>query len=426
MPLPDNLPVLIAATVAVVVLLALLIVLRARRRRSTDEDLVLPPVRTDVSPEDELRSLGITAPPRPRDPKTVRHPDFPEMYMPEPAEDDLAVATPPTVPPMPPSVLSAKQGPRVRRPLPTEDLAPEEAQRGATDHLLQALQLAAGAHTVGLLQQSGGQSTYRYTIVSLYSHSPFARSAGSFTTRNALVPPGEHHAVLHRVGERGLPAETLRYYREEISALRGLLAMPLRAHGEDYVLLLDSKEEGRLDAGRVRDLTEATARMLEQLRPAPESDAPLASTAPSEAPAPMPERPSRRAIIAEELARIGDAGLTLALVYVDALDADAGEDLRAQAEASFERRLKDAAPGSRVEQFAEMTFGVFLHDTSEAVDAWVEDAAQHLRADYPGARIAFGAACVTDTGRSPEEVRAFAERALAQSYEAGGEPVILG
>jgi hypothetical protein len=420
-PLEDNLPLLIAATVAVVLLLAVLIALRARRRRAdAEEEFTLPPVRTDLSPEAEMRQLGIM------DIKPRERPRLPDT--PEPAtvaDDETAVAQPPSVPPPPPTVQAARQGPRVRRPLPTEDLAPEEAQRGATDHLLQALQLATGAHTVGLLRQEGTTGAYRYTIESLYSHSPFARSAGALTTRAALVPPGERHAVLHRVGERGLPADTLRYYREEISALRALLATPLRVHGQDYVLLLDTKEEGRLDAPRVRELTEATARMLEQVRPAPAADPAPADTPAPEA-APASERPSRRAIIAEELARSDGRGLTLALVHVDLLGADADEAARAQAEADLETRLREGAQGSRVEQFAEMTFGIFLHDTSEAVDGWVEDVSTRLQGLYPGASLALGAACITDTGLSPEEVRAFAERALTQSYEAGGEPVILG
>ncbi len=518
----DNLPLLVALTVLVAFVIGGLLALRSRRSGG-DRDADVPRVPRDLTHEEEMRQLGII---------DIRPAQKTARPAAEPSPEAPRVATAPVLPPPPPSL--APEGTRVRRPFFDEEPSTEDALRGGTEHLLQALHFAARAHTIGLLRQEGSHGAYRYIIESLYSRSAFARASGTYTTRTPLVPPGERHAVLHRVGKTALPFDALRYYREDITALRAVLAAPFRAHGRTYVLVLDAKEDDRLDGPRVRDLVEATTRMLALLRPAPDDGAvhpdltlpdpaetpattaagdggwdddwpsaeddalgtptpvssprPAAQTpaapAPAAAPAskesaasavaptpatsspadappdtatepapvgpsadepstpdpapgaaipepaavlPRPQapvaRPSRRSILAAELARAGGTGLTLALIDVD--DPSVNETNLADAEAILEARVRAVAPGRRVEQFGDLSYGVFINDTSEAVDTWAEQAFLRLQSAFPGTFVSLGAACFVDTSLSPDQARAQAEKALRKSQETGG-PVVYG
>lgn len=542
----DNLPLLVALTVVVAVVFAGLMAVRARRRDGGDRDLDIPRPSRELTPEEEMRQLGIVEiRPAQKAPRVA-----PE----EPAVAEAPrVAKPPVLPPPPPS--PSPEGTRIRRPFFDEEPSPEDAQRGGTEHLLQALHFAVRAHTIGLLRQEGSPGAYRYIIESLYSHSAFARASGAYTTKTPLVPPGEKRPVLHRSGKTTLPFESLRYYREDLKVLRAVLAAPFQAHGRTYVLVLDTKEDDRLDGPRVRDLIEATTRMLALLRPAPDDDAvhpdltlldtppepepdpseawptdtswveaegpptprvrvdappappasvpppapvssapappvaaspaptppappsnaappaPLpAASAPAEPapetetpraapaepgetprseatpdaaapveappaeappppqpppqppPAPVPRppvvaRPSRRSILANELARASSTGLTLALIGVD--DPDVTDATLPRAEAQLEARIRGLAPQHRVEQFADLTYGVFIPDTSAAVDEWADKAFRTLSEAYPQSFVGVGAACFVDTSLPPDQARIHAENALGSSFELG-------
>ena len=259
----DNLPLLVALTVVVALVLAGLMSVRAKRRSGGDRDLDIPSPSRELTPEEEMRQLGIVEI-RPAQKAARPAPDEPPVEAPR-------VAKPPVLPPPAPS--SSPEGTRIRRPFFDDEPSAEDAQRGGTEHLLQALHFAVRAHTIGLLRQEGSPGAYRYIIESLYSRSAFARASGAYTTKTPLVPPGEKRPVLHRSGKTTLPFEALRYYREDLKVLRAVLAAPFQAHGRTYVLVLDTKDDDRLAGPRVRDLVEATTRMLALLRPAPDDDA---------------------------------------------------------------------------------------------------------------------------------------------------------
>ena len=408
----DNLAIYIAVAVFVVIVLALFAGSLVRRRRAAADEEDLPPVpkRGELTPERELASLGIQGPPRPREVATAR---------PVAADEPDGALTPkPIVPPTPSPDGAKAPGARARRPFRDDDLSPDEAGRAAQEHLLNALLLGTDAHTVALLRQEDG-SPLRYHIERIVSRNAYARPHGAFVARAPFVPPGERRAVLYRMGQNLTP-EAVKYYREPITALRAVLAVALRVNDAPHVLLADAMQDGRLDTARARTLIETTARMLEGSRP-DATAAPLATGMPAEAPA----RPSRREIIAEEMEGAGAAGLALALVHVE--PAEASGDGLAAAEAELEDELRALTPDGRVEPFGELTYGVFLRDAGDAVEAWTDAAHARLRDRYPGGHVSIGVACHTPDGGalSPEAFREAATKALEEAYEAG-EPVIFG
>ena len=125
------------------------------------------------------------------------------------------------------------------------------------------------------------------------------------------------------------------------------------------------------------------------------------------------------------MSRASATGLTLALVGLADAPTDDDDDALATTEARFEARLRETAPGRRVERFADLCFGVFLPGTGGDIDVWAETAFAHLGKAFPGVAVALGAACFTDTSLSPDQARAHAETALRRSGDLG-EPVVFG
>src|SRR5690606_10294934 len=123
--------------------------------------------------------------------------------------------------------------------------------------------------------------------------------------------------------------ESLRYYREELVALRRLLAVTLAHGGASYVLIADSMEEETLATPRARFLLESTARLIEQVDVKAAAPVPAVLPAPPPPPEPTPSagepapRP-RREIIAEEMAAATERRLALALIHQQS---EAEEDL---------------------------------------------------------------------------------------------------
>ena len=151
---------------------------------------------------------------------------------------------------------------------------------------------------------------------------------------------------------------------------------------------------------------------------------PVAAPPPLRAPLAV-ARPSRRSIVAAELSRASATGLTLALVGLDDPSTDDDDAALADTEVRFEARLRETAPGRRVERFADLCFGVFLPGTGGDIDVWAEHAFAHLGKAFPGVAVALGAACFTDTSLSPDQARAHAETALRKSSDLGS-PVVFG
>lgn len=418
--MPD-LAVLIATAVPLVLLLVWAVprLLRARRAPSLDE-LGVPAYRPRTD-EEERRELGIGEI-RPRERAAPR----PVAPVEDGQDAEETGSAPAPVVPRPAATVAASQGPptRARRVRRDDELAPEEAMRATQEHLLNALLLSAGAHTVCLLREEPGTHA-KYRIERIVSRNAYARPSGAFVAATPLLPPdSKRRTTLHHVGHgSAFPAVALGYYREPLAALRQALVTPLTLGGTPYVLVADAMHDGRLADRRAKTLLEATARLLEHA-PAPQladddsggDGLPLAVDTPA--------RPSSTALVAEAMAQHGALGLVLVHLEPDPAPTDAVLEV---AEADLRARLRDDLPdGATVERFGDLTFAVFTPETTGTLDRWVEHLHARLAEAYPEARVAVGS--VVYDGLAPmtaDDLRGHALRALAASYEEG-EPVILG
>lgn len=442
MPEPSALLVVVA-----VLLVAVLVAWRARARRAPSADALGVPAYRPRTAEEERRELGIG---EVRARKAVRNEAYAssELYASaEPFDEPLpprpirtASARPPTrtdapAEALPDPVLVTSAPPRARRARRDEDLPPDELVRASQEHLLNALLLSAGAHTVCLLREDDGAHR-RYHIERIVSRNAFARPSGHFVPGTALLPDtGKRRTTLHRVGHgHAFPPEALGYYRETLAGLREALVTPLVLAGVPHLLVADAMHAHRLDDRRAKTLVEATARLLEH-GPAPALREPEGDGLPAPLDAPDADTDSTlRAFVTRALAEAGAAGLALALVYAEphgaGTDGLTGEALDAAERALFDdlrAHLHAALPeAARLERCADLTAAVASSDTSEGFDGWVEATHARLAARYPDGRVALGA--VVYDGLAPmsaEDLRGHALAALGASYEEG-QPVVLG
>lgn len=424
-------PPLLYVVVGVIAAVFLLVIVSGMRRKRRSER-IRPPAPAGgggTSSNEELGILEI----RPKDPGAAR----PAPGETRAAADPLAAETRPAIEParaatLPGAIPEETAAPatptrsivRIKTAPPRQDpdaVTPEQEARVSINHLLHALLHASGAHTVCLLREETGTSR-RYHIEHIVSRNAYARTEGSFVARVPFAESPE--PSLHVLGG-DVKLDALRYYREELEALRRLLAATLTHGGNRYVLAADSMEEDTLATPRARFLLESTARMIEQVDV--HAAAPVPSALPTPPPTPQPEpqpddaspRP-RREIIAEEMAAAPDRRLALALVHQHT---DA-EDGLAEQEAAFEQTLRAALPDTRIERFGEMTFGVFLHGTIEEAEEWIGQTHARLNADA-AAPVSIGMAYLADRHDGPDSFRADATDALREAYESG-QPVLVG
>ena len=137
------------------------------------------------------------------------------------------------------------------------------------------------------------------------------------------------------------------------------------------------------------------------------------------------EPKKRREIIDDEMkrARTGSHPLALALVYLNR-----GEELGErgvteihEVESAFEARIRAVADHSRVEQFGELTFGVFYHGEVERVASW----ASRIQTSFVDERgrlqggVSVGVALMHPRHKGPDDLRADATAALQEAFESG-------
>ena len=136
--------------------------------------------------------------------------------------------------------------------------------------------------------------------------------------------------------------------------------------------------------------------------------------------------PTRRSIIADEMARAREAERPLALALVYRTDAETiaerGPDAVVAAERDLRLHLEDLTPKGRVERFSELVYGAFLYEDSAAIEAWVQRV--RTRGTESGLPLVAGVARL-DAHRDPDELRADAFNAL-QLALAEREDYVIG
>ena len=420
-----NLPILYL--VAVLLLVAAGVVLTVQmRRRHRDVPEKFEPV---APPEDDLNSLGILEiKPKARGASSTKAAEADENETATAAGEssDEPVKAEPVAreQPEPTPVLSKVR----KRPPKVRIMVAEAATPVYGDVLVPAfksLRASIDAYTVCLLRQQ--ESPLRYYVEAMVSQNSYAREGGSFSAKEPLM--SGHRSlvpvVYPRVGPNGFPKDKLGYYHEPISVRQVAMVpvVPKKAEGP-YVLLVDTTNDGGLEAASVRVLLEQYARLTQVLL----DSAAEGSLAPSGESEPRP----RRDIIAEEMerARTMSHPLSLALVFLnrgEELSASEDEALLDDTESAFETRLREVVMDARVERFGELTFGVFYHGAPDSIARWaagVQASFEKENGLLEGG-VSVGVALMTNRHETPDDLRSDATAALQESFETG-ECTIVG
>ncbi len=402
-----------------------------RRRFGRRPPPVKPPTPATASPDDELKALGILEI-RPKTP--TRTPT--DAHRPA-ASAEAPPAASPAPSPAPAPAPSPASFPRVVDEAPTPTV-PASAEAGASAEpathrarvlrpCLQALRAALEAHTAVLLRQRGAAPDY--TIEAVASTSPDARTESAVRTAEPLPADETAGVVLCNDGDPAFPADGLPYYHGR-PLVRQFAALSVARDGaERYLLVVDTLRADGLATERQRQILTGFGTLLGTLLapasgeagpPPPEAEAGDTDAADA-ADAPRP----RRAIIAEEMEAARSAGHALALGLIHLNDAETiaarGPDHVAAEEDALAARIAAVAPGSRVERFGELTYGVFFRGAITAFDAWAvqlrDGLTVHAAPDAPP--VSIGIALLQDRHDTPEAFRADAMDALREAYETG-------
>jgi len=402
--------------------LAALAVKRRGRRREAERQREI----RAASREEELRSLGISdiRPKASSGPRPAAPDDAPSTPAAESTEDDVetevsggAAATPEDGP-LPEHVHEPTPEPDAPRPEPMSEAAepaPEplpmhEAREDspfwrlhsptAITSYLRALWAATDVQTVALFSSDAEGGAY--TLEAALSHNPAIRREGRFAADDHLLDTVSADRPLTILEANDPLVRTLPYYKRAVH-VGGVAVLPVQnADGTTVYLVVDLPQDQAGFTERQRDLLARYADLLGAMLAQPE-----------DATASQRTTPTRRSIIADEMAEAQDAErpLALALVYrTDAEDlAEEGTDAVAAAERNLRLHLEDLTPGGRIERFSELVYGAFLYDTPEAIEEWVQRV--RARGADAGLPLVAGVARFADH-RDPDELRADAFNAL--------------
>jgi hypothetical protein len=331
---------------------------------------------------------------------------------------------------------------------------------------VESVRAALDAQSVCILVQE--DVLLDYEIRAIASTVPDVQQTGSFSTQEPLLTATmtQQPVTIRPLDGEGAVEEFLKYYRSPVPVDHIALA-PVRRPNEPSTsfLLADAAGSTNLDTTEARTLLEHFAETLGLILEADHSatasatspptdsvsnqaqageengsmDRPATTTASEAAAAERAHaaeladetpRP-RREIVAEEMDAADDENDPLALVLVHLnraeILAEEGEDVVAAGERKLRGRLEDAAPGSRVTRFGELTYGVFFRGEVDAVEPWAIEL-QHEMAEESGileGGVSIGVAMrAARHDGDPEALRRDATEALRQAYESGAATII--
>ncbi|MFB6278287.1 MAG: GGDEF domain-containing protein [Salinibacter sp.] len=412
------------------------------------------PTPDSEDPEPDLEEMGIVDI-KPEDAaddaETESQPDAPEDDASDPKPGTTtsppADTTPSATEPPPPSRTDARQ---------TDD-APTPASSATTAEgppvlgpLLESLRAAIDAQTVCLLVQEEIALTYR--IEAIASTHSSVQSSGTFDTQTPLLTAtmSRESVTLRPLAEEEIAIEDLRYY-DDPPTVDHLAAAPVSRPDTSSTtfLLADAPADTDLGTSEARSLlkhfAETVALLLSTRQapsppPAPGSSDEQVNGQPSE-PEAAPESPAsaapddssprpRREIVAEEMeaAQAADDDLALALVHLNRAESIArrGDEAVASAERRFHARLEQLAPSQRIEQFGELTYGIFFRKHPDAVEPQVADLETTMAredGELEGG-VSVGVAVWGTRIDTPKALRAEATKALREAYETGAPTII--
>ncbi|GMQ81948.1 MAG: GGDEF domain-containing protein [Rhodothermia bacterium] len=285
--------------------------------------------------------------------------------------------------------------------------------------VLRSLRAGLNAYTVCLLRQDN--APLRYHVEAIVSQNSYARGQGSFAPNEVLhTGYGALDPIIYpKVGTGGYPIQNLGYYHEPISVRQvAMVAVTSLDSQTPYLLVVDSMDDGGLESESVGVLLEQYAKLLATLLECEAAGYLDHSSV-------LPEPKKRREIIDDEMkrARTESHPLALALVYLNR-----GEDLGERGvteihelESAFEARIRAVADDGRVEQFGELTFGVFYHGEVDRVASW----ASRIQTSFVDERgrlqggVSVGVAMLHARHKGPDDLRSDATAALQEAFESG-------
>ena len=285
--------------------------------------------------------------------------------------------------------------------------------------VLRSLWAGLNAYTVCLLRQVN--APLRYHVEAIVSQNSYARGQGSFAANEVLHAGYEalEPIIYPKIGADGYPIQKLGYYHEPISVRQVAMVGVTSPDSQiPYLLVVDSMDDGGLESESVGILLEQYARLLATLIECEAAGYLDHSSA-------LSEPKKRREIIDDEMkrARIESNPLALALVYLNR-----GEELGERGvteihelESAFEARIRAIADDGRVEQFGELTFGVFYHGEVDKVASW----ASRLQTSFVDERgrlqggVSVGVAMLHERHKGPDDLRSDATAALQEAFESG-------
>lgn len=328
----------------------------------------------------------------------------------------------------------------VQKP-PIDEITPDQAIKLAVGHMLEALLHASGAHTAALLRDLSTPSTHKYLLQAIASRNAYARTEATLILRQSLSSTTEKDGVqLIRIGG-GLHASALRYYRDQL-AIREMLAVSLRMESLPFVLVLDSQEDGLLNQPRTRTLLAITARMFEHAGftlPTPVDDYWLdepvtadpivkgvtdglieedehtrRATLEALGIGQTPSKP-RTEILQEEM-DASSAQSPLIFTLIALADPQVSEDELLNLELTLRETVETGASGERVEQFGELTYGVFFRGSEANAEMWFISLYALLERTFPHYIFGIGAVQQSDRHTSAKQLREEAHALLLQSF----------
>jgi len=280
----------------------------------------------------------------------------------------------------------------------------------AVASFLRALWAATEVQTA-LLAAAEDDGTY--TLLDARSHLPAARKEGRFPADSFLRVAPQHRPLTVLTAKDPLVRD-LPYYRTP-PHVGEVAVLPVAGRdGATVYLVADLAGDQPAFSERQRTLLLGFADLLGTMLAHPPEEAPARGT------------PTRRAVIAEEMARARaeERPLALALVYPTAADdlAAGGEPAVAEAERTLRLLLEDLVHHGRLEPFGELMYGAFLHDDTPTLERWADRV--QARAEEDGIPVAVGIARLGEHHRDADTLRADAANALASAL-AGGERFAL-
>lgn len=396
------------------------------------KDAEAPDAAASAEAGDEAKEgrASPAADPAPAQPTRDATPPIPSS---NPAADHPAVASPDPdaedeSPPDP-------DAPNAEEAAPPAGAGPEASALSA---LLESARAALNAHTVCLLVQDDVALEYR--VESCASRASDVQTSGVFETQTPLLSARRARQPVTVQALDDATRAALGYYRTRPSGLAQMAVAPVQRPDDPSTtfLLADATDDTDLATPRARRLLEHYAETVDLLQdddaahPSDDGAAREASltasledaseeTGEGEDAAPPP----RRAIIKEEMEAAQEASddFALALVHLNRAEAIArrGADTVATTERRMRARLKQEAPGQRIERFGELTYGIFLRKGPDAVESWAVDMQEALSTETGALEggVSIGVAVRGPSHNDPERLRADAIEALREAYETG-------